>query len=464
MSTLPPLDVLVQRLSEALAPVLTPLLARLPLVELMQGADKTLRDAVLEAARRVTEQALSQPQRPVDAAYKKTFRLHSALGALAFLRWGTRDEQGQLHEPLPHVLWGHGCTAAVREQIAWLHALMTTQETAATLRLFRAAEPSLSTVHRVALDEGCALAKQFSPEPLGSLLRARVEPVADQVQLIVVGADGGHVPMRGETASAAREWHEGRVVTATLLGAADPKQPRTVTLFDGKKREQTVGCQRPVLATVVLAQMPTLDGPRADRVEASLKTLHATLLALCPQASWQGVCDGGDWPEDIVDATVGAALRTTDVCHASDHLLDAALARFEDKTKAQAWWTEERTRLLTEPGEAERLAKELRRSAAHLDRPADKKVVKTEAGHFGKRAANMAYAERLAANEAIGSGPTEAAVKQVITVRMKRVGATWGASGGDAVMHTRSLVVSEVFEGAWAERVRQQFAPYQAAA
>jgi hypothetical protein len=55
------------------------------------------------------------------------------------------------------------------------------------------------------------------------------------------------------------------------------------------------------------------------------------------------------------------------------------------------------------------------------------------------------------------------AVKPLITVRMKRPGATWGADGGDAVMHTRSLVVSHLFEGAWAERVRQPFTPHQVA-
>jgi hypothetical protein len=464
MSTLPPLDSLVQSLVDALSPVLSPLLSSLPLVDLFHHADKTLRDAVLDATREVTQRALSQPKRPEPGASKKTFQVHSALGLLTFVRWGTRDEQGCWQDPLPHAVSGRGCTAAVRQQIAWLHALMTTQETCSTLRLFHAAQPSLATVHRVAVEEGCALAKEFSPELFGPLLEARVQPIAAQVDLIVVGADAGHVPMRGEGSSAEREWHEGRVVTATLLGAPDPSKPRTVTLFDGKKRKKKVGYERPVLATVVLGQMPTLDGPRADRVEAGVKKLHTTLQALCPQATWQGLCDGGDWPEEVVDATVGSSRRTTDFYHASAHLLDAAKARFKDPSKAHAWWAEKRTQLLTEPGEAKRVAEELRRSAAHLTRSEAKKEVGKEAGYFEKRAATMEYAKRLAGNEVIGSGRTEAAVKQLITVRLKRVGATWGAEGGDAVMHTRSLVVSQLFEGAWEDRVQKQFAPYLAAA
>lgn len=463
MTTLPPDDQLVQSLALALSPVLTPLLGSLPLVELLKGADKTVRDAVLEAARLVAERALGQP-RPANATQKKTCALHTALGPLSFPRWYTLGEDGKEQAPIPHSLWGHGCTAAVREQIAWLHALMTTHETVATMRLFRASQPSLATAHRVAVEEGCELAAQFSPELFGSLLQERVEPLADQVELIVFGADGGHVPMRGEPSAAARQWHEGRVVTLTLLGAADPKHPRTVTLFDGEKREHEVGLERPVLAAIVLGQMPTLEGPRSARVEQGAKTAYAVLKALCPQAAWQGLCDGGDWPEAIVDATVGEALRTNDVCHASDHLLDAARARFPEEKKAKQWWAEERTRLMTEPGEADRLVKELTRSSQHMVRHADKKALETEVGYFRKRAANMAYAERLAGNEMIGSGPTEAAVKQVITVRLKRVGATWGPEGGDAVMHTRSLVISQLWEGAWRERVRQQFAPYQAAA
>lgn len=463
MTTLPSDDHLVQSLVLALSPVLTPLLASLPLVELLRGADKTVRDAVLEAARLVTERALEQPK-PANAAFRKKCALHSALGPLRFLRWGTLGQDGKEHDPIPHSLWGHSCTAAVREQITWLHALMTTQETIATMRLFHASQPSLATAHRVAVEEGCELAKQFSPELFGSLLHARVEPFADKVELIVFGADGGHVPMRGQQGSAARQWHEGRVVTATLLGAVDPKKPRTITLFDGKKREHEVGLERPVLTTVVLGQMPTLEGPRSARVEQSAKTLRSVLAALCPRAAWQGLCDGGDWPEEVVDTTVGEASRTNDVYHASDHLLDAARARFPDEKKAKTWWAEERTRLILKPGEAGRLVAELTRSSQHMLRHADKKALETEVGYFRKRAANMAYAERLAANEMIGSGPTEAAVKQVITVRMKRVGATWGAEGGDAVMHSRSMVISGLWEGAWRERVRQQFAPYQAVA
>jgi hypothetical protein len=176
------------------------------------------------------------------------------------------------------------------------------------------------------------------------------------------------------------------------------------------------------------------------------------------------LCDGGDWPEEVVDTTVGSSRRTTDFYHASDHLLDAVKAPFEDPGKAQSWWAEKRTQLLTMPGEAKRVAEELRRSAAHLVRSETKKAVGKEAGYFEKRVENMAYAERLAANEVIGSGQTEAAVKQVITVRLKGVGATWGEEGGDAVMYTRSLVVSQRFEGAWEAHLQKQFAPYLATA
>jgi hypothetical protein len=145
-------------------------------------------------------------------------------------------------------------------------------------------------------------------------------------------------------------------------------------------------------------------------------------------------------------------------------LLDAAKARFEDPSKAHAWWAEKRTQLLTEPGEAKRVAEELRRSTAHPTRSEAKKEVGKEAGYFEKRAKNTEYAERLAGNEVIGSGRTEAAVKQILTVRRKRVGATWGEEGGDAGMPTRSLVVSQLLEGAWEDRVQKQFAPYLLAA
>lgn len=77
--------------------------------------------------------------------------------------------------------------------------------------------------------------------------------------------------MRGEQESAHREWHEKRVISITLFGEPDCKKPREVTLLDPPRGTQGVGLQRPVLATLSFAQMPTLQGPQSDRVQSVLQ-------------------------------------------------------------------------------------------------------------------------------------------------------------------------------------------------
>jgi hypothetical protein len=463
VSTLPVPALLVQSLADALRPTLAPLLRDLPLAAFVRGDDRSVRDALLSAAALVVSESLSQPERPDHAVARRRLSLHSALGVVHLVRWVTRDEQGRWHEPLDGTLVRHGCTVAVREQINVLHALGTTHETRLALSFSLPEGPSLATIHRVAVDDGVALAKAFSPALLESLLAQKVAEFDEPVDLLVAGADGGFVPMRGD-GRGEREWHEGRVVTVTMLGAPDADKPRQLSLFDEPRRWLDAGGQRRVLATVVLGQMPTLDGPRSERVEKALTTAVTALGKVCSQACWQGLSDGGEWPEKVLDASVGRARRTTDFFHTSDHLKDAAEGRLGRGDEATAWWARERTALLTEVGAAGKLATRLAKYGERPGRCHDVAVVRKEAGYVGKRVDTMAYAERLARNEVIGSGHTEAAIKQVITTRMKRTGANWSHRGGEAVMHARSLVVSGLWKGAWAAYVTPPEAPRQAAA
>jgi hypothetical protein len=54
----------------------------------------------------------------------------------------------------------------------------------------------------------------------------------------------------------------------------------------------------------------------------------------------------------------------------------------------------------------------------------------------------MQYAELLRNDMVIGSGLVEAAVKRLITLRMKRTGATWTEDGGDAIIALRAAFAS----------------------
>jgi hypothetical protein len=114
------------------------------------------------------------------------------------------------------------------------------------------------------------------------------------------------------------------------------------------------------------------------------------------------------------------------------------------------WYRRRRTHLLRSNGAAEALAKELEAAAERTTlHAARRKALRTEAGFFRKRRRQMRYASALARDEPIGSGVMEAAVKQVIAMRMKRPGASWTEAGGQAVLALRCVRLSGVWDQAW---------------
>jgi len=68
-------------------------------------------------------------------------------------------------------------------------------------------------------------------------------------------------------------------------------------------------------------------------------------------------------------------------------------------------------------------------------------------GYVENQAHRMDYPTDRARGWAIGSGPVEAACKQVVNQRLKVTGARWSEAGTDAVCHLRALFRSEL--GQW---------------
>jgi hypothetical protein len=162
------------------------------------------------------------------------------------------------------------------------------------------------------------------------------------------------------------------------------------------------------------------------------------------------VCDGGEWPERTVDRAVGRRRRTTDFYHATEHVRAASVALVGNEPASLRWYRRRRTRLLRSNGAAEALADELDTAAGRTTLPPTRrKALRTEAGFFRKRRRQMRYASALARDEPIGSGVVEAAVKQVITLRMKRPGASWTEAGGQAVLALRCVRLSGAWDQAW---------------
>ena len=156
-------------------------------------------------------------------------------------------------------------------------------------------------------------------------------------------------------------------------------------------------------------------------------------------ARWLAVTDGGAGIEDGVRVNfprVEAVIL--DFYHAAEHLCAWAKAWYGPGAEAEregAGWCH---RLKHEGGAAGLAA--LR--AADVQEPHRQVLVYVE-----NQVHRMDYPTYRAKGWLIGSGPVEAACKQLVNQRLKGSGMRWSESGADAVCHLRALFRSE--KGQW---------------
>jgi hypothetical protein len=162
---------------------------------------------------------------------------------------------------------------------------------------------------------------------------------------------------------------------------------------------------------------------------------------------WLAISDGGAGLEDWLRANfprVEAVIL--DFYHAAEHLSDWAKAQHpqsqaEAGRLAQAWCH----RLKHEGGPAVLSAlQDLDLSARSAEvREAHRQLLV----YFENQVHRMDYPRYRSKGWLIGSGPVEAACKQVVGQRLKGSGMRWSESGADAVCHLRALFRSE--KGQW---------------
>jgi hypothetical protein len=191
------------------------------------------------------------------------------------------------------------------------------------------------------------------------------------------------------------------------------------------------------------------------RLEAEVSHVKATY----PEARYIGIADGakGNWEflERHTDAQV------VDFWHAAEYLgkATAVIYRGQPATR-QAWMDESCHKLKHEPGGAAAILKQLKSlSKARLWAKEDEDVQRAIT-YFGNqsKAGRMDYAARVAKNEPIGSGVTEAACKVIVKQRLCGSGMKWKESGAAAVLSLRCLThTTERWDQFWAKIDRWGF-------
>jgi hypothetical protein len=172
------------------------------------------------------------------------------------------------------------------------------------------------------------------------------------------------------------------------------------------------------------------------RMEAEIG--HAK--AKCPDAHYVGIADGakGNW-EFLGRHT---DVQVTDFWHAAEYLGKAAAVLYRGHPRTREAWLEDAChRLKHEPGGAEWVLKRLRTLARERPWAKGDEDVQRAITYLANQsvAGRMDYAGRVAANEPIGSGVTEAACKVIVKQRLCGSGMRWTEEGSAVVLSLRAM-------------------------
>jgi hypothetical protein len=208
--------------------------------------------------------------------------------------------------------------------------------------------------------------------------------------------------------------------------------------------------------TIYLAATPEYGKAKfLGRLEAEIDRAKAK----CPDAHYVGIADGakGNW--DFLGRHTD--VQVTDFWHAAEYLGKAAAVLYRGHPRMrEAWLDDACHRLKNEPGGAEWVLKRLRSLARERPWAKGDEDVQRAITYFANQsgAGRMDYASRVAANEPIGSGVTEAACKVIVKQRLCGSGMKWTEEGSAVVLSLRTLsYTSERWRQFWSKVDRWGF-------
>jgi hypothetical protein len=250
------------------------------------------------------------------------------------------------------------------------------------------------------------------------------------VPLLVIGMDGGRYQGREKDPQTGSRWHEEKVLTVSSYLPGD-----------GKDREEGGRQPQKLVTTHLATTLPAKAfGPLA-RVEAERRGLRQALEVIA-------LGDGGNWIDPLLLACFHVLARIIDWCHAVEHLWDCAKAVHGAGTPQAAQMAEQLEALLWD-GRVEQVIAELTRESQKLGLPeptdtpsSPRKVLATNVGYFTEHKKHMNYPEYRRRGWPIGSGETEAAVKQ-FNKRIKGTEQFWTPDGVEAILALRALWLSQ---------------------
>jgi hypothetical protein len=252
------------------------------------------------------------------------------------------------------------------------------------------------------------------------------EGPANPPALLVIGMDGGRFQSRDKDPDTGSRWKEDKVLT---VGSYLPG--------DGRERKPV-----PLVRTHLATSHDARGFGVMARVEAERRGYRraGTVIA---------IGDGGNWIDPLLDREFRVAARVVDWYHAGEHLWDCARAVHGPQTPAAAAMAERLEAYLWD-GRVQKVIEELAGHARRLGgepRAADppqhpRRVLGQNVGYFTRHAGHMDYPRYRANGWPVGSGETEAGVKQ-FNKRVKGTEQFWTEAGVEPILCLRGAWLSQ---------------------
>lgn len=249
--------------------------------------------------------------------------------------------------------------------------------------------------------------------------------------LLVLGPDGGRVQMKDKDPETGSRWKEDKVLTVTsyVPGDGGDIEPKAL------------------VTTHVASMAKTEEFGRLARVEAERRGWKYAAQVLA-------IADCGNWIDPLLEREFSGLVRIADWSHAKEHLYECARAVYGNQPTAEATALAEKWTTWLWEGRVTEVAAAIQECAARLGAPQKqdgrdhpRRVVAQNAGYFDKNKAHMKYPEYRARGWPIGSGNTEAGVKQ-FNKRVKGTEQFWSLEGVEAILCLRGQWLSQ--DGRWA--------------
>jgi hypothetical protein len=150
------------------------------------------------------------------------------------------------------------------------------------------------------------------------------------------------------------------------------------------------------------------------------------------------VCDGAAWIWKLIEQHFPQAVQIVDWYHACQYLFPVAETLFEHPQQRTEWVSEMKAFLWA--GEVEAVISACQKLTVQAGSAVQRLIT-----YYRNNQERMRYAAFRQANYLIGSGTVESGCKQVVSMRLKRSGATWSLSGASATAKARAAWLS----GTW---------------